>query len=198
MDNKALYKLSYGLYLLSAHENGRDNACVVNTVQQIASDPLRISVAVIKANYTCGMIERTRAFNVSVLDADTPFSAFEHFGFQSGKNVDKLADYWFRRTENGIVYFPQFSNAVLSARVVSSTDLGSHTLFIAELTDAAKLTDAESLTYARYQTEIKPKKPSPAKGWRCSVCGYVYEGEELPDNFSCPVCKHGAEVFEKV
>ena len=137
---------------------------------------------------------------VSVLDRDTPFSAFEQFGFQSGRDTDKLKDYWFKRTDNGLAYFPQFANAVFSAKVVDSMDLGSHTLFIGEVTDAVKLSDAESLTYERYQSEIKPKKPAPAetKGWRCTVCGYIYEGEELPADFVCPVCKHGAEVFEKI
>ena len=199
MDKKAIYKLTYGLFLLSAREGDRDNACIVNTVQQAASDPIRISVAVINANYTREMISRTGVFNVSVLDKDTPFSAFEQFGFQSGRDVDKLADYWFKRTDNGLAYFPQFANAVFSAKVVDSIDLGSHTLFIAELTDAIKLSDVESLTYERYQNEIKPKKPAAAvKGWRCTVCGYIYEGDELPADFICPICKHGAEVFERI
>jgi len=200
MDKKAIYKLTYGLFLLSAREGDRDNACVVNTVQQAASDPVRLSVAVINTNYTREMISRTGVFNVSVLDKDTPFSAFEQFGFQSGRDTDKLKDYWFKRTDNGLVYFPQFANAVFSAKVVDSMDLGSHTLFIGEVTDAIKLSDAGSLTYERYQSEIKPKKPAPAetKGWRCTVCGYIYEGEELPADFVCPVCKHGAEVFEKI
>ena len=199
MDKKAIYKLTYGLFLLSAREGDRDNACIVNTVQQAASDPVRISVAVINNNYTREMISRTGVFNVSVLDKDTPFSAFEQFGFQSGRDVDKLADYWFKRTDNGLAYFPQFANAVFSAKVVDSIDLGSHTLFIAELTDAVKLSDVESLTYERYQNEIKPKKPVAAvKGWRCTVCGYIYEGDELPADFICPTCKHGAEVFERI
>jgi flavin reductase (DIM6/NTAB) family NADH-FMN oxidoreductase RutF len=199
MDKKAIYKLTYGLFLLSTREGDRDNACIVNTVQQAASDPIRISVAVINANYTREMISRTGVFNVSVLDKDTPFSAFEQFGFQSGRDVDKLADYWFKRTDNGLAYFPQFANAVFSAKVVDSIDLGSHTLFIAELTDAIKLSDVESLTYERYQNEIKPKKPAAAaKGWRCTVCGYIYEGDELPADFICPTCKHGAEVFERI
>lgn len=199
MDKKAIYKLTYGLFLLSTREGERDNACIVNTVQQAASDPIRISVAVINVNYTREMISRTGVFNVSVLDKDTPFSAFEHFGFQSGRDVDKLGDYWFKRTENGLAYFPQFANAVLSAKVVDSIDLGSHTLFIGEVTDAIKLSDVESLTYERYQNEIKPKKPAAAsKGWRCTVCGYIYEGDELPADFVCPICKHGPEVFEKI
>ena len=197
MDKKAIYKLTYGLFLLSAREGERDNACIVNTVQQAASDPIRISVAVINANYTREMISRTGVFNVSVLDKDTPFSAFEHFGFRSGRDVDKLGDYWFKRTDNGLAYFPQFANAVLSAKVVDSIDLGSHTLFIGEVTDAIKLSDVESLTYERYQNEIKPKKPD-SKGWRCTVCGYIYEGDELPADFVCPICKHGPEVFEKI
>jgi flavin reductase (DIM6/NTAB) family NADH-FMN oxidoreductase RutF/rubredoxin len=200
MDKKAIYKLTYGLFLLSAREGDRDNACVVNTVQQAASDPVRLSVAVINANYTREMISRTGVFNVSVLDKDTPFSAFEQFGFQSGRDTDKLKDYWFKRTDNGLAYFPQFSNAVFSAKVVDHVDLGSHTLFIGELTEAIKLSDVESLTYERYQNEIKPKKAAApeVKGWRCTVCGYIYESEELPADFICPVCKHGAEVFERI
>ena len=201
MDKTAFYKLSYGLYLLTARDGGKENGCIINTAIQCASDPTRLSICVINKNYTCDMIKATGRFNVSVLTENTPFELFQHYGMQSGREVDKFAgDTATPCLDNGLRYLP-FAAAVFACKVVSSTDLGSHTLFVAEIEDAKTLTDAAPATYAYYQAHIKPK-PAPAKSqvttWRCKVCGYLYEGEELPADFQCPLCHHGPEDFEKL
>ena len=199
MNRKATYKLSYGVYLLSAREGERDNACIINTAVQVANDPTRISIAVIKGNYTHDMIERTGVFNLSAITEDAPFPLFQRFGMQSGRDADKFAGFEsVARSENGLYYLTQWANAFMSLKVVQSLDLGSHTLFIGELVDGEVLSDAPTCTYAYYQSVIKNAAPKPAvkKGWRCKVCGYVYEGETLPADFLCPLCKHGPEDFE--
>ncbi len=201
MDKTAFYKLSYGLYLLTAKAGDKENGCIINTAIQCASEPKLLSVCVINKNYTCDMIRETGRFNVSVLTVNTPFELFQHYGMQSGRDVDKFAgDKATPCLENGIRYLP-FGAAVFACRVVSSQDLGSHTLFVAEIEDAKTLTDTEPATYAYYQSNIKPQ-PKPeekkVKGWRCKVCGYIYEGEELPPDFECPICHHGPEDFEKI
>ncbi len=197
MDSKAFYKLSYGLFLLTARDKERDNGCIINTAIQAASDPKLMSICVINTNLTREMISATGKFNVSVLPETTPFEAFKLFGMNSGRDVDKFADCTELRTENGLRY-AKIANAVFSCKVVDSKDLGSHTLFIGEIEDAKVLSAEPSVTYAYYQSNIKPK-PAPVEksGWRCKVCGYVYEGAELPADFICPLCKHGAEDFEK-
>lgn len=201
MDKTAFYKLSYGLYLLTAKAGDKENGCIINTAIQCASDPTRLSICVINKNYTCDMIKETRRFNVSVLTENTPFELFKHYGMQSGREVDKFAgDNATPCLENGIRYLP-FAAAVFACRVVSATDLGSHTLFVAEIEDARALSDAAPATYAYYQAHIKPA-PAPVKkevtAWRCKVCGYIYEGEELPADFECPICHHGPDDFEKI
>ena len=202
MDKTAFYQLSYGLYLLTVRSGQKENGCIVNTVIQCASDPLRLSVCVINKNLTCDMLRETGRFNVSVLPETTPFGLFRHYGMQSGRDVDKFAgDNATPKLElNGIRYLP-FSPAVFACRVVSSEDLGSHTLFIAEVEDALRLNELPPATYAYYQAHIKPA-PAPVKTektvWRCKVCGYVYEGEALPPDFECPLCHHGPEDFEKI
>lgn len=196
MDPKAFYKITYGLYLLSAQQDGRDNACVINTAVQVASEPMRISISVIKKNRTCEMIAASGRFNLSSLTEDTPFSLFQRFGMQSGRDVDKFAGFeGTERSENGLTYLKD-ANMYLSARVVDSIDLGSHILFIAEPTQAQVLSERPSCTYGFYQSSIKPRpQAAPKKSWVCSVCGYVYEGDEVPDDFLCPLCKHGKEFF---
>ena len=201
MNTKALYNLTYGVYLMSARENGKDNACIINTAVQVANNPTRISVAAIKGNLTHDMIVATGKLNLSTLSVDAPFSLFEHFGMQSGRNVDKFATFSdVERSENGLLYLTKYSTAFLSLSVVESHDLGSHTLFIGELTDAETLDKAENCTYGYYQTVIKASatKPVAKTGWRCTVCNHVYEGENLPDDYICPICKHGKEDFEKI
>ncbi len=201
MDKTAFYKLSYGLYLLSAKEDGKENGCIINTAIQCASEPKQISVCVINKNLTCGMILRTGRFNVSVLTEAEPADTFRRFGMQSGRDADKFDG--FDGSDclgNGIRYLKSAA-AVFACRVTSSRDLGSHTLFIAEVEDALSLSDAAPMTYAYYQSKVK-SAPAQAKkavrGWRCKVCGYVYEGDELPADFECPLCHHGAEDFERI
>ena len=197
MNTKAMYKLSYGLFILTAHENGKDNGCIVNTVTQVTTEPNRITVAVNKDNYTCGMISRTGSFNVSVLSVNSKFSTYKHWGFQSGATTDKCESISYKRAENGVIYIADECNAYLSAKVVSATDLGTHMLFLADVCDAEILNDDESATYAYYQSNIKtaPQPDAKKKGFICTVCGYVNEGETLPDDFICPWCKHPASDF---
>ncbi|MGN0626602.1 MAG: rubrerythrin [Oscillospiraceae bacterium] len=196
MDNKALFKVSYGLYVLSARENGKDNGCIINTLSQVTDNPLRVSVTVNKLNLTHDMVKRTGEFSVSMLSTSAPFSVFESFGFRSGKDADKFADWKTERGNNGILRLAENANAFVSGKVVQEIDLGSHTMFIADVTDAEILSDAESMTYSYYQKFVKPKPVKKVKkGWRCPICGYVYEGEELPPDFVCPLCKHGASEF---
>lgn len=197
MEPKVFYKFTYGLFLLTAQENGRDNGCIINTAVQVASDPLRISVAVIKGNETCRMISETRKFNLSSLTQSTPFSTFQRFGMQSGRDVDKFADFaGVSRSGNGLTYL-QSANMYLSAWVVDTIDLGSHLLFIAEPTFGEVLSQAPSCSYEYYQSSIKPRpqQATSKKAWVCTVCGFVYEGDEVPDDYLCPLCKHGKEYF---
>ncbi len=201
MNTKAMNKIGYGLYVLSTRENGKDNACIVNTVMQVTTSPNRITVAVNKENYTAGMISRTGVFNVSMLTDTVPFSVFQTFGFQSGKTADKFAAYEGEtaRAENGLLYLKDNVNAFISAKVISETDLGTHILFLADVTDCEVLGDGESLTYAEYHRSVKPAaKQEKKKGFRCRICGYIYEGDTLPPDFICPICKHGAEDFEPI
>ena len=198
MDNTALFKLSYGLFVVTAHEEGKDNGCITNTVIQVTNDPLRISVTINKDNYTCGMIERTGIFNVSVLAEDASFDTFRHWGFQSGKNTDKTLGIEYYRLENGVIYVINGVNAVICAKVVQQVDLGTHVMFIADVTDAFTTEPTPSATYAYYHSHIKPApQQQKSKGWICTVCGYIYEGETLPEDFICPVCKHPASDFKK-
>lgn len=200
MDKKAMYKLTYGLFVLTAKEGEKDNGCIVNTVSQVTTSPNRVTLAVNKTNYTHDMILRTGLFNANVLSAATPFEVFKHYGFQSGAEVNKFENAGqFPRTESGLIYLPEYANAYISGKVITATDLGTHTLFLADVVDAKVLSDADSLTYEYYQSNVKPKPEKTKKtGWRCKICGYVYEGEELPADFICPWCKHGAEDFEKI
>ena len=197
IEKTALFKLSYGLFVLTAKDGEKDNGCIINTMQQLADNPLRISVTVNKNNFTHDMIKKTGVFNVSVLTESVPFSVFQHYGFQSGRDTDKILDNGMTRSENGIVYLSSYTNAFFSGRVVEEIDCGSHTLFIAEVTEAQTLSNEKSVTYQYYFDNIKPKpQEKKKKGFVCEICGYVYEGDELPEDFVCPVCKHGAEVFK--
>ncbi|MBR5242603.1 MAG: flavin reductase [Thermoguttaceae bacterium] len=201
MDSAALFKVQYGLFLISTREGDRDNACISNVLAQVASSPLRVSLAISKRNFTCELIERTGRFNASTLTVEAPFSLYERFGFQSGRDVDKFAGLETVRAANGLTYEPRYANAYLSCKVVESLDLGSHRLFVAEVEDAAVLSKVESATYEYYRSHVKPKPAAPAsgvKGWRCTVCGYIHASEDLPSDFVCPVCKHGAVDFVKI
>lgn len=195
-----MYRLSYGLFVVTAKEGQKDNGCITNTVMQVTSSPNRISLAVNKENYTHDMILNTGKFNVSVISEQASFELFRHFGFQSGRDVEKFDGFQnASRSGNGLYFITEGTNAMISAKVIQSVDLGTHTLFLADVEDGEVLSEVPSATYAYYQEHIKPKPEKKQKGgWRCRICGYIYEGEELPADFICPICKHGAEDFEKI
>lgn len=205
MDKKAMYKLSYGLFVLTARDGEKDNGCIINTAIQAASEPNQLSICVNKANYTHDMIERTGKFTVSVLSEQADFELFKRFGFQSGRDVDKFTNFTgCARGADGLYYITEGTNAYISVTVDKTVDLGSHTMFIGEITDMAVLSDTPSTTYEYYQNHIKPKPQAVGKTaegqtvWRCRICGYEYVGEEIPDDFICPICKHPASDFEKI
>jgi len=200
-DFTALYKASYGLYLLSAKNGEQDNACIINTFLQITSkDPVRCVISVNKQNFTNEMIAQTRKFNLSVLTVETPFEVFKRFGYQSGRDVNKFNGFTgFTRSENGLIHLTDYANAFLSFDVMEMLDFGSHTLFTATLAECKTLNQKESITYDYYQQNVKPRPQSVKKtGYRCIICGYEYEGEPLPPDFICPICKHGASDFVKI
>lgn len=204
LDPTALFTLSYGLYVLTAREGDRDLGCIVNTVTQLTENPTRIAVSVNKQNFTNEVIQRTGVFNVSVLTEAAPMDLFRHFGFQNGRDVDKFAGRTDPVSENGLRYISGPANALISGKVDQAIDCGTHMLYIALVTEARKLSDAPSMTYAYYFANVKPKpQPKPAqekprRGFVCRICGYFYEGDELPPDFICPLCKHGAADFEPV
>lgn len=203
MDKKALYKLSYGVFMLASVADGKKNGCITNTCMQVANSPTRIAIAVINTNYTAEFVKKSGRFTLSLLDKTCTYETIKHFGMQSGRDMDKFADIPFPEDENGIPYMGWAACAVISARVLDSMDLGSHTLFVAEVEDAKVLSDNEPLTYAYYQDVVKPKPEKKAddrkvKAWKCKICGYVYEGSELPKDFTCPLCGHDASDFEPV
>ena len=201
IEQNAMFSLSYGLYVLTARDGEKDNGCIINTVMQQTDTPKRISITVNKANYTCDMIKKTGVFNVSVLSQDAPFAMFQHYGFQSGRDVDKFADAKTTpRAINGVCYVPACTKAFLSGKVIQTIEFETHILFIADVTEARELSNVPAMTYSYYFENVKPKPAALAeqKGWVCKICGYVYEGEQLPADFICPLCKHGAEDFEKL
>ena len=200
-DPTALFKASYGLYLLSAKDGEQDNACVINTFLQITSNaPCICIVSVNKQNFTTDIISKTRKFNLSPLTVEAPFELLKRFGYQSGREVDKFKDFaGFARSANGLVYFTDYANALLSFDVLEVIDFGSHTVFKAVLTESETLNNKESMTYDYYQRNVKTKPQTVEKqGYRCIICNYVYEGEPLPPDFICPLCKHGVADFVKI
>ena len=203
MDNKVMYSLSYGLFVLSARRGDKDNGCITNTAIQVTTDPNRIVIAVNKGNYTHDMVKETGHFTISILSEEANFELFKRFGFQSGRDVDKFAGFEQHtgKDAGGVPYVTQGTNAWLSCKVVTATDLGTHPLFLADVLDGGMISSAPSATYSYYQAHIKPKPtasaaPSEKKRWVCKVCGYVYEGDELPADYICPLCKHPASDFE--
>lgn len=205
MDNKAMYKLSYGLFVLTTYVDGKHNGCIINTAIQAASEPNQISICVNKANHTHDMVLKSGAFTVSIISERATFDLFKRFGFASGRDTDKFAGFSAYGTgTNGIRYITEGTNAYISVKVTQTLDLGSHTMFVGTITDMEVLDDAPSATYAYYFENIKPKPeavgttPDGQTIWRCKICGYEYVGEELPDDFICPICKHPASDFEKV
>ena len=198
-DLTALFKIGYGLYVLTSGENGKDNGMIVNTVSQVTSTPNRIAVCINKDNYTHHLVKRTGIMNVNCLSEDAPFSVFERYGFASGRNKDKFEGVNVLRSDNGLVYLPEYINSFMSLKVENYVDLGTHGLFICSVTEARVMNDRPTMTYTYYHEHVKPRpKTDGVKGWVCKICGYIYEGEELPEDFVCPLCKHGASDFEKI
>ena len=202
IENTAMYKISYGLFMLTTTDGEKQNGCIVNTVSMLTDNPKRIVVFVNKANYSEELLRKTGVFNVSVLTESAPFDLFKQFGFVSGREKDKFEGATYPMSENGLYYLPAHANAVMSGKVVDYYDYGTHTLFVAEVTEAKVLNDEKSVTYEYYQANIKQKpqpkvEPAEGKKWVCKICGYVHEGP-LPEDFICPWCKHPASDFEKM
>lgn len=196
---ETLFKLTYGLFVLSSREGVIDNGCIINTVMQVTDTPLQIAVAVNKSNYTLEMIEKSGIFNISVLTEDVPFTVFQNFGFQSGRTANKFNDFEYKqRAANDVYYITKYTNAFISAKVVNMVDCGTHMMIIGEVTQALTLSDVPPVTYDYYFKNIKPKPEVKKKGYVCKICGYVYEGDPLPEDFICPLCKHPASDFEEI
>jgi len=204
MNNTAFYKLSYGLFLVTTKKGEKVNGSIVNTVIQLTTNPQQISITMNKSSYNHDLVMETKKAVVTVLSTTAPFEVFKHFGFQSGRDVDKFENppCSYTLTEDGIPYMNTGACAYFVCEVKETIDVGTHTTFIAEVKEAEVISDSEiPMTYAFYQAVVKPKpqpKEEVKKGYRCTVCGYVYEGEPLPEDFICPWCKHGAADFEKI
>ncbi len=198
-DMTALFKIGYGLYVVTSNDGTRDNGLIVNTVTQVTNTPNRVAVCINKQNYSHHVIRQTGIMNVNCLSTEAPFKVFENFGFQSGRNTDKFKDCAPLRADNGLVFLPHYINAFMSLKVEQYVDLDTHGMFICSVTEARVISNAETLTYTYYQNNVKPKPATEGKkGWVCKVCGYVYEGDELPEDIVCPLCKHGAADFELI
>ena len=198
-DLTALFKIGYGLYVVTSNDGKRDNGLIVNTVSQVTSTPNRIAVTINKMNYSHHVIQQTGKMNVNCLSVEAPFKVFETFGFQSGRNVDKFADCMPNRSDNGLIFLHKYINSFMSLEVEQYIDLGTHGMFICTVTEARVMSDKETMTYSYYQQNVKPKPQTDnKKGYVCKICGYVYEGDELPEDYICPLCKHGAADFEPI
>ena len=198
-DLGALFNIGYGLYVITSNDGKKDNGLIVNTVSQVTNTPNRNAVCINKSNYSHHVIKQTGIMNINCLSVDAPFAVFEQFGFKSGRNVDKFADCTPLRSDNGLVFLPRYINSFMSLKVEQYIDLDTHGMFICSVTEARVISDRETMTYTYYQNNVKPKpKTENKKGYVCKICGYVYEGEELPEDFICPLCKHGASDFEPI
>lgn len=202
MNSKAFYNLSYGVFVLGAKSEDKINACITNTCIQVASDPTRIAISVLNKNFTCDLIKNSGEFTLSVLDINCTFDLIKNFGMQSGRTVNKFADFPYETTRSGIPFIRKNVCSLFECKVISKENLGTHTLFVAEVVEAEVFNDNSPLTYAYYQSNIKPKTVvNTAKkiiGWRCKICGYEYMGSELPNDFECPSCGHPATDFEPI
>ncbi len=200
MDKNVVFNISYGLYILLAKENEKDNGCVINTLMQISDTPQICIVSVNKENYTHDIIKKTKKLNISILTNEANMDIFTRFGFQSGRENDKFEGLkGVKRAPNGILYLEEYANSYISGEVLEAYDFGTHTVFKIEIVDAKIISDAKSLTYTYYHENVKPKPESKSSdGWRCKICNYEHEGSELPADFVCPICKHGVADFERI
>ncbi len=199
IDLTALFSISYGLYVVTSNDGTKDNGLIVNTVTQVTNTPNRIAVTIDKKNYSHDIIKNTGKLNVNCLSVDAPFDIFETFGFKSGRDTDKFRDIKPLYSQNGLAYLPQYINSYISLEVESYVDVDTHGMFICTVTEAGVVSDKDSMTYTYYHKNVKPKPQTEAKkGFVCKICGYVYEGETLPEDFVCPLCKHGASDFEPI
>ena len=200
-DMTALFRIGYGLYVVTCNDGKKDNGLIVNTVSQVTDSPNRVAVTINKANYSHHVIRQTGVMNVNCLSVDAPFSVFETFGFQSGRTVDKFAacEVAPPRADNGLIFLPRYINAFMSLKVESYVDLDTHGMFICSVEEARVISDRDTMTYAYYQSNVKPKPQTEGKkGFVCRICGYIYEGDTLPEDFICPLCKHGVADFEPI
>ena len=198
-DMTALFRIGYGLYVVTSNDGKKDNGLIVNTVTQLTDTPNRVAVNINKANYSHHVIKQTGVLNVNCLSVEAPFSVFQQFGFQTGRSVDKFAGQTVRRSDNGLVFLDKYINAFMSLKVEQYVDLGTHGMFICSITEARVMSDQDTMTYTYYQKYVKPKPQTEGKkGFVCKVCGYIYEGDELPEDYICPLCKHGAADFEPI
>ena len=198
-DLTALFNIGYGLYVVTSNDGKKDNGLIVNTVSQVTNTPNRIAVTINKANYSHHVIKQTGVMNLNCLSTDAPFSVFQTYGFQSGRTADKFAGITPLRSDNGLVFLPKYINSFMSLKVEQYIDLDTHGMFICSVTEARVITNVETMTYTYYQKNVKPKPQTEGKkGWVCKVCGYIYEGDELPEDFVCPLCKHGPADFEPI
>ena len=198
IEPNALFSIGYGLYVITTNDGKQDNGMICNTVTQLTSDPLKVAVNINKANYSCGTIKATKKLNVNVLSVEAPFDVFKQYGFVSGRDTNKFEGQEVQRSHNGLVVLPQYINAFMSLEVTDVIDVGTHLMFICSVNESRVISNKETMTYTYYQKNVKPKPEEKQKGWVCKVCGYVYEGEELPEDYVCPLCKHGASDFEKM
>ena len=198
-DMTALFRIGYGLYVVTSNDGKKDNGLIVNTVTQLTDSPFRVAVNINKTNYSHHVIKQTGVMNVNCLSVEAPFSVFEQFGFQSGRSVDKFAGQKVNRSDNGLIFLDKYINAFMSLKVEQYVDLGTHGMFICSVTEARVVSDQETMSYTYYQKNVKPKPETEGeKGFVCKVCGYIYEGDELPEDYICPLCKHGAVDFEPI
>ena len=198
-DPTALFNIGYGLYVVTSHDGKKDNGLIVNTVTQVTNTPNRVAVTINKANYSHHVIKQTGVMNVNCLTVDAPFNVFEQFGFVSGRNTDKFKDCEPIRSANGLAVLPRYINSFMSLKVEQYIDLGTHGMFVCAVTEASVISDKETMTYSYYHANVKPKPQTAGKkGYVCKICGYVYDGSPLPEDFICPLCKHGAEDFEEI
>lgn len=199
IDNKALYNIGYGLYVITTNDGVKHNGMICNTVTQLTSSPLQVSVTINKSNYSCETIQKTGLMNVNCLTVAAPFSVFEKYGFATGREVNKFADTSFKTSVNGLAVLDKYVNSFMSLKVEQSIDLGTHIMFICLVTEAEVFNTAETMSYSYYHKNVKPKpQPQKSNGYICKICGYVYDGDPLPEDFVCPVCKHPASDFEPV